>query len=116
MYKTIVSSLFLFLLCSGVMANETSVANAQDVRDPTTPLDYAGMGTQAGGQQLALNSILVSTQRKLATINGNALREGEVVPGSADVKVQRILNQAVILQQADKTWVLRLSPSILKRH
>jgi MSHA biogenesis protein MshK len=59
---------------------------------------------------------LISPRRKLAIINGSTLREGQVVPGSADVRVQRILAQAVVLQQADKTWVLRLSPSILKRH
>lgn len=116
MFKSIAGSLCVLLLCSGVWANETPVDSVRDVRDPTTPLGYTNMGVQTGEEQFALNSILISPQRKLATINGNALREGEVVPGSADVKVQRILNQAVVLQQADKTWVLRLSPSILKRH
>ncbi len=116
MYKSMAGSLCVVLFCSGVWANDAQVASIRDVRDPTTPLGYANTGVQTGGEQFALNSILISPQRKLATINGKALREGEVVPGSADVKVQRILNQAVVLQQADKTWVLRLSPSILKRH
>ncbi len=116
MYKAIVTSLFVMLLCSSVWASAPLESSVRDVRDPTTPLGYSPMGTQAGEKQFALNSILVSERRKLATINGKALREGEIIPGSAGVKVQRIFRQAVVLQQADKTWVLRLSPSILTRH
>jgi MSHA biogenesis protein MshK len=112
-YKSIASSLCILLLSAGACADN---GNVSEVRDPTAPLGYTATGTLVGGEQFALNSILISPQRKLAIINGNTLREGEVVPGSADVKVQRILNQAVVLQQADQVWVLRLSPSILKRH
>ena len=113
MYKLIASSLWALLFSAGAWANDS---NAAAVRDPTAPLGYSATGTAVSGTQLALNSILISPQRKLAIINGNTLREGQIVPGSADVKVQRILAQAVVLQQADQTWVLRLSPSILKRH
>lgn len=113
MYKSIASSLCVLLLSTNILANDGTAA---DVRDPTAPLGYTATGTLVEGEQFALNSILISPQRKLAIINGNTLREGDLVPGSADVKVQRILNQAVVLQQADQVWVLRLSPSILKRH
>jgi MSHA biogenesis protein MshK len=105
--------LCMLLLGASVAANESHSA---EVRDPTLPLGYIASGTAAGGDQFALSSILISPRRKLAIINGNTLREGQVVPGSADVKVQRISAQTVVLQQADQTWVLRLSPSILKRH
>jgi MSHA biogenesis protein MshK len=112
---------YKFIACSlcGLLFNASAGANESkptDVRDPTAPLGYVATGTAVSGAQLALNSILISPRRKLAIINGSTLREGEVVPGSADVKVQKILAQAVILQQADQTWVLRLSPNILKRH
>lgn len=112
MYKFIISFLcmLLFSACLGANAN-----NFSDVRDPTAPLGYSAIGAATDGDQFALNSILISPQRKLAIINGNTLREGQIVPGSADVKVQKILTNAVVLQQADQTWVLRLSPSILKR-
>lgn len=124
MYKIIVSIFYLSLprvLLPGVLllgasawANETSVP---DVRDPTTPLGHiATSASKSAAQQFALNSILISPQRKLAIINGKTLREGQTVPGSGNVKVQRISAQSVVLQQADQTWVLRLSPSIVKRH
>lgn len=113
MYKLIASSLCGLLLSASVWAIES---NPADVRDPTAPLGYIATGAEVNGAQLALNSVLISPRRKLAIINGSTLREGQIVPGSGDVKVQKILAQAVVLQQADQTWVLRLSPTILKRH
>ena len=113
MYKLITSYLCMLLLSASGWANES---NSSDVRDPTAPLGHSALGTAVGGEQFALNSILISPRRKLVIINGSTLHEGQVVPGSAEVKVQKILAQSVVLQQADKTWVLRLSPSILKRH
>jgi len=113
-YKHIASIFCMLLLSVSASANET---NGLDVRDPTTPLGHiAASATANGAQQFYLNSILISPQRKLAIINGSTLREGQTVPGSGNVKVQRISAQAVVLQQADQTWVLRLSPSIIKRH
>lgn len=113
MYNIIAS--MIFLLASGsLLANET---NVPDVRDPTTPLGHVtATASASGAPQFALNSILISPQRKLAIINGSTLREGQTLPGTGNVKVQRISAQAVVLQQADQTWVLRLSPSIMKRH
>ena len=114
MYKIIASSFCLLLLSSRVLASDSS---ALGVRDPTTPLGHVAATANASGvQQFVLNSILISPQRKLAIINGSTLREGQTVPGTGNVKVQRISAQAVVLQQADQTWVLRLSPSIMKRH
>lgn len=113
MYKFIASVLCALLFCAVAWANES---NPVDVRDPTAPLGYSAVGAAADGEGFALNSILISPRRKLAIINGNTLREGEMVPGAADVKVQKILTRAVVLQRADQTWVLKLSPDILKRH
>lgn len=114
MYKFIASIVGMLLLSASLLANET---NGLDVRDPTTPLGHIAINaTASGATQFSLNSILISPQRKLAVINGNTLREGQTLPGTGNVKVQRISAQAVVLQQADQTWVLRLSPSIMKRH
>lgn len=113
MYK-LIASLLCMLFSTSLLANET---NGNEVRDPTTPLGHVAANVSASGApQFALNSILISPQRKLAIINGNTLREGQIVPGTGNVKVQRISAQVVVLQQADQTWVLRLSPSIMKRH
>ncbi len=114
MYKLITSFFCLLSLSVSVLANDT---NGLDVRDPTTPLGHvATNATNNGAHQFTLNSILISPQRKLAIINGSTLREGQTIPGSTNVKLQRISAQAVVLQQADQTWVLRLSPSVVKRH
>ena len=114
MYKILASTFCLLLITTNILANETSTP---DVRDPTTPLGHVATSTSNNdARQFVLNSILISPQRKLAIINGSTLREGQTVPGSANVKVQKISTQTVVLQQSDQTWVLRLSPSVVKRH
>ena len=112
MYKLIASSFCVLLLSARALAEpETQV-----VRDPTMPLGHVTPSAlNQDLQQFTLNSILIGPQRKLAIINGSTLREGQLIPGSANVKVQRISAQAVVLQQAQQTWVLRLSPNIVKR-
>jgi MSHA biogenesis protein MshK len=112
-YKIIASCLCAALFSSQVVAEP----NTSDVRDPTMPLGHITASASGKAvQQFTLNSILISPQRKLAIINGNTLREGQLIPGSANVKVQRISAQGVVLQHADEIQVLRLSPSIIKRH
>ncbi|WP_062065482.1 hypothetical protein [Cellvibrio sp. OA-2007] len=113
MSKTIASCLCAVLLSVDLIAEPATA----DVRDPTMPLGHVAVNASGAAVQLfTLNSILISPQRKLAIINGKTLREGQLIPGSANVKVQRISAQVVVLQQAEETLVLRLSPSILKRH
>lgn len=112
MFKLIAGSFFL-LVSVYTCAQETGLP---DVRDPTAPLNYSGGGAAQKSDQFALSSILISPQRKVAIVNGSALREGQVVPGSNEVRVQKISTQAVVLQQANRTWVLTLSPSVVKRH
>lgn len=112
MSRIIVFSFFL-LVSTYTFAQEVG---SSDVRDPTAPLNYVSTKVANGQVGFTLNSILVSPQRKVAIINGSALREGQIVPGSNDVKVQKISSQAVVLQQTNKTWVLTLAPSVVKRH
>lgn len=110
MSKTLASILSVLFLCTSLFA-------IADVRDPTTPLGHMpGGAAGASEQQFVLNSVLISSQRKLAIINGSTLREGQLIPGTDNVKVQRISAQTVVLQQAERTWVLRLSPSIVRKH
>lgn len=91
-------------------------ANSDEFRDPTTPLGFSGPASGDGKrQELVLDSVLYSAQRKLAIINGNSVREGQQIPASGGVKVQRILPQKVLLQQGDKTWSISLSPTVVNR-
>lgn len=108
MYK-ILGSFCIFFLC------HVSVADDQ-VRDPTTPLGHVSVSTAQATNSLVLSAVLISPGRKLAVINGSTLREGQTLPASAGTKVQRILAQTVILQQGNQTWVLKLSPSVVKKH
>lgn len=93
-----------------------SLADNQ-VRDPTTPLGHAADFSVARKEpEWMLDSVLIGANRKLAIINGQTFREGQLLPGTGEIKVQRILPQTVVLQQGGKTWVLNMSPSILKKH
>lgn len=106
---------FLFsITTASICLAQESVAN--DVRDPTTPLGPAISSSAEGATAWVLNSVLAGAKRKLAVINGKTLREGETIPESNAIKVQRILPQSVILQQGEKTWVLNISPGVIKRN
>ncbi len=98
-------------------APDNSVTKAdKPVRDPTQPLGYTAARGVVANTSYTLNSVLISAQRKHAVINGITLREGQTIPGSGGVLVNRISPQTVVLQQGTKTWALRLSPSVVKRH
>lgn len=90
----------------------------QEQRDPTRPLGYSavGKGTGTKAATLRLSSVLISAQRKLAIINGHSLREGQSIPGSHGVTLASIKPQGVVLQQAGRTWELRLAPSVIKKN
>lgn len=112
--------LILIATLSGSLLAEPAANN--DVRDPTIPLGYvSSLKVAASAPEWVLDSVLISPKRKLAIINGQTLREGQTLPGSSTtesnaIKIQRILPQTVVLQQGEKTWALRLSPSVVKRH
>lgn len=94
---------------------ESSPQTSVEVRDPTAPLGQVS-SNMAQGKQWILDAVLVGQGRKLAVINGNTLREGQLIPGSNGIKVRRISAQTVVLQQGSQTWALRLSPSVIKKH
>lgn len=98
---------FLTTMCTELMAESV------DVRDPTTPLEYRTDRVGASREtEWVLDSVLISAKRKLAIINSETLREGQTLPGSNSIIIQRILPQTVVLQQGEKTWVLKMSPSV----
>ncbi len=107
--------MFFLLAMSGAL-NSFAQETEGEVRDPTTPLGRSATPLATNpGQDYELDSVLISAQRKLAIINGNSVREGQVIPGSGGVKLQRIAPQKVVLQQGAKTWALNLSPTVVNR-
>lgn len=87
-------------------------AQAEPLRDPTRPLGHT---RTASAVELELNSILVGGTRKLAVINGQQLRENDLIEGSGGIRLRRIESHAVVLQQGDNTWRLRLAGSSVRR-
>lgn len=88
-------------------------ASAENLRDPTRPLGHSA--TAGVPVEWELNAVLIGGTRKLAVINGQKLRENEMLPGSAGVRLQTIEPQAVILQQGTRTWRLRLAGNQVRR-
>lgn len=89
------------------------MAQEAELRDPTRPLNHR---TNAEGTvELNLNSILIGKQRKLAVINGQQLRENEVIKGTDDIRLRSIEAQVVVLQQGAKVWRLRLGGAAIRR-
>lgn len=104
-----------------IVALPSSALWAQDeqpLRDPTTPLGHKVITgkTSVAASGYELNSVLISSQRKLAVINGQTLREGQIIPGSSGVQVQSISAKRVVLQQANKRWELSLTPTTIRKH
>lgn len=89
---------------------------AESLVDPTRPptamghaQTVAAAGT-AGGPQL--QSVLISPQRRVAIIDGETVKIGDVV---GEARVTRILETEVILRAGSEVRVLRLYPDIEKK-
>lgn len=113
MYKWLICVTFI---CASIKPF-AEIDSGNEIRDPTTPLGYAaGDLADVPEQNFELDSVLIGSHRKLAIINGNSLREGQLIPGSGGIKVRSILPQKVILQQGGNIWSITLSPDVIKRH
>ena len=110
-------TILLFIMFS--FMGQVAIVNATEpeVRDPTQPLgNVAAATTLEADKRYELNSLLVSAQRRVAVINGQALHEGQVLAGSGQVRLKKITNNGVMLQQGNKTWELRLSPIKIRKY
>jgi hypothetical protein len=91
-----------------------SPAAAAELNDPTRPYKtdrYEQRNTQPASRY-NLNSTLVSSNRRIAVINGTYLTEGETV---GDATVIRIRKHEVTLQSPNRQITLKLLPDIIKR-
>lgn len=86
------------------------MVSAESLRDPTRPLGHTNVSSPAAAQQtLRLQSVLISDTRKIAFINGQQVREQDVIKNSGNVQVVRIEAGGVIVQQGGKRWRLELN-------
>lgn len=97
------------LLCAGT-------AQAQQLRDPTRPPSFlapAGRTGQIVTQSgLLLQTVLISPQRRNATVSGRLLHVGDTIAG---MRVAEIRESAVVLQGRGERRTLELFPSVEKR-
>lgn len=101
MVRTLAIALFTLLLTN----------NAAALHDPTRPTDPALYFAHGHAGGWILQSILLSTERRIAIINGKRVREGDRI-GSA--RVTRIQNTQVVLKTAGRTLKLHLRPGVRK--
>lgn len=92
----------------------TLSAHAETLRDPTLPLGHVNQTYSTQEKPLQLQSVLVSDTRKVAYINGQQLREQDVIMGRSDIKVIRIETSGVTLQQGSKRWQLHLDKVMVR--
>ncbi len=107
------AGLLLALMSVALIVN---LAQAEVV-DPTRPLGYGQVANvQAGAapEPIILSSILVSSDRKVAIINGQQLHENQIIKG-AGAQVKRIDADAVTLQQGEKVWRLPLNETVIRK-
>lgn len=90
-------------------------AAAQALADPTRP--PAALGSSAADSDKpeeppALQSVLISPQRRVAIINGRSVQVGDKV---GQARVARILENEVVLRDGKEVQVLKLFPQVEKK-
>ena len=97
---------------------QTNTPDAARHADPTLPLGYeqvAGGNVNTDGQpMIKLSSILFGSDRKIAIINGQPLRENQTIKG-VGAKVKKIEVDAVTLQQDKKVWRVPLNKTVIRK-
>jgi MSHA biogenesis protein MshK len=104
-------------LRSGILlaAAAFAPAAAQSLSDPTRPPASLGSGHDGGRQSVAsgpvLQSVLISPERKVAIISGQAVKLGEKF---GDARVTKITESEVMLSSSNGVRALKLFPGIEK--
>lgn len=84
----------------------TSIGSAEELRDPTRPHTYNKVErTVHGVPSFAVNAIFVSDDRRIAIINGERVRVGDVVSGATVVDIQK---EQVTLSVSGKQFIAGL--------
>lgn len=107
----------LYCTMAVVVVVAISGAQAQALTDPTRPpsATSAASGSPAAQEDTTgtqLQSILISSGRKVAVINGTMVPLGGMV---GEARVVRITETQVVLKKGGETEVLKMYPGIDKR-
>lgn len=100
-------SRFTRLVASLLGLTLLATAAGQALDDPTRPYRSAAPGTPGAAERpFELNGVLLGPNRRVAIINGELYREGDLVDGA---RVVRIEPRSVRLQRGDRSLVVELS-------
>lgn len=89
-------------------------ASAVALTDPTRPWSAGTYGQPSGSDNAGwnLDSVLVSSSRRVAIINGRDVSEGERVGNARVISIRR---NSVVLQENGKQFRLGLVPDIIRK-
>ena len=90
-------------------------AHAQELADPTRPpasIESARDQDAAAASGPVLQSVLISPTRKIATINGQVLKQGDRF---GDARVVKISENEVVLRNGREVQTLKLFPQVEKQ-
>jgi MSHA biogenesis protein MshK len=107
-------------LLTGVMATLTAltgsvVVHAQGLPDPTRPpamVESASEQDASASSGPVLQSVLISPTRRIATINGQALKPGDKF---GEARVMKITENEVVLRNGQEMQTLKLFPQVEKQ-
>lgn len=102
--------------CAAFLLFLPALAVAQSaLPDPTRPagaVPGAGTELEGGTQSLRLESVLISSTRRLAIINGEPYKVGQMV---GEAKLMKISGNEVVLRRGGKNETLYLFQPLSKR-
>lgn len=109
----------MFRFCHTIILCVTSLAWSAHAQtpDPTKPLNFVGVPNGVVGraeETIKLTSILISSDRKVAIINGQVLLESQTLKG-VGAQIKKIDANAVTLQQNGKVWRVPLNSTIVRK-
>jgi MSHA biogenesis protein MshK len=92
-----------------VLAPASFAAEELPLQDPMRPYQAPVGGARVGtARQIEVSAILISPQRRIAVINGELYREGELVDGAELVRIEA---DSVRLKRGDQEFVVALDAS-----
>ncbi len=95
----------LCLLMAALLIASAGIVSAEELRDPTRPHTHSIERTVEGAPNFAVNAIFVSSDRRLAIVNGERVRIGDSVGGATVVDIQK---EQVTLSVSGKQFIARL--------
>jgi MSHA biogenesis protein MshK len=93
----------------------SAVAHAEGLVDPTRPpamIESAGEQAASASAGPVVQSILISPTRRIATINGQAFKQGDKY---GEARVVKITENEVVIRNGQEMQTLKLFPQVEKQ-